>query len=483
MNNNQYNNQTYPYATSYTDPNTAYTDPNAYYYGTQAYPYAAAGVGATSTAGTYYGAELSKEVYNAHQYFNKKGKVQERIEQKKNNYHKNVANRVPCQDGIADTMNLQKMLLVAIQSSTYFKNLYEYSFQNVLDEIHRQVDFLEPFLTSTAPTHGFILLYKLFKMRLTKKQMKQMLLAKDCIYKKGLALIYLRLTLPYDELWEWFSPNLDDDRDVTLDKAGNRVVTVGKFVRILLTEQKFFQVLFPRIPVKIQRDINKKLEECKPAPRRKHTTNRDSRRSRSPRRRSKDRRSRSPRKRGSKDRRSISPRKRGSRDRRSISPRRSRDRRSRSSDRRSRRRDRSPRRRDSRDKRSRSPRRSRSRDSRRRRSRSRDRRDRRRRSRSPRRRRSRDRRSRSPRRSRSRESMRKRKRSPTRNRSNKRRKTNDDDSSSLSASSEEIPRTNKKPVNLNVLKSIYGANETDNDSEGQKAINTIGTMKVMRFGA
>jgi len=104
------------------------------------------------------------------------------------------------------------------------------------------------------------LLYKCFVQRLTRKQMEGMLKHPDSPYIRGVGFLYLRYNQDPKNLWSWFEPYLLDEEPVSLKQDG-RPTTIGRFVRELLTDQKFCDQLLPRIPVPVMKDIDQKLRE------------------------------------------------------------------------------------------------------------------------------------------------------------------------------------------------------------------------------
>uniref|UniRef100_A0A804PAG6 Pre-mRNA-splicing factor 38 n=1 Tax=Zea mays TaxID=4577 RepID=A0A804PAG6_MAIZE len=80
---------------------------------------------------------------------------------------------------------MEKVLSVNILSSDYFKELFKYkTYHKVVDEIYNQVDHVEPWMTDNCrgPSSAFCLLYKLFTMKLTVKQMHGLLKHQDSPY-------------------------------------------------------------------------------------------------------------------------------------------------------------------------------------------------------------------------------------------------------------------------------------------------------------
>ncbi|KAL6726111.1 hypothetical protein Aduo_008116 [Ancylostoma duodenale] len=247
--------------------------------------------------------------------------------------------------GNQQTMNLNGLVLENVKESYYYKNhLVEIdSAQQLLDEVFYKVKHLEPWEKGTRKVQGmtgmcggvrgvgaggvvssaFCLLYRFFKVRLTRKQLISMINSRVSPYIRGLGFMYIRYTQPPADLWEWFEPYLvshlfrwrecpeffnfqDDEEEIDPRSGGGDVMTFGQVVRIMLTKLDWYGTLFPRIPVPIQKEIDEKFAERKRAmlfgdgrlePRRDRDEDRSTRRrSRSP--RDRKRASSSERKRG-----------------------------------------------------------------------------------------------------------------------------------------------------------------------------------------
>ncbi|XP_037778107.1 pre-mRNA-splicing factor 38B-like, partial [Penaeus monodon] len=130
--------------------------------------------------------------------------------------------------GNEKSMNLNPLILTNIQSSQYFKvNLYQLkTYHEVIDEIYYNVTHLEPWEKGSRKTSGqtgmcggvrgvgaggivstaFCILYKLYTLRLTRKQVTGLLNHSDSPYIRGLGFMYIRYTQPPADLWDWFEP-------------------------------------------------------------------------------------------------------------------------------------------------------------------------------------------------------------------------------------------------------------------------------------
>ncbi|XP_045483617.1 pre-mRNA-splicing factor 38B [Harmonia axyridis] len=184
------------------------------------------------------------------------------------------------------TMNLNPLILTNIQSSSYFKvNLYELkTYHEVVDEIYYKVTHLEPWEKGSRRTSGqtgmcggvrgvgaggivstaYCLLYKLFTLKLTRKQLNGLLTHCDSPYIRALGFMYIRYALPPASLLEWYEPYLQDEEELDVKAGGGQTMTIGTMLRQWLVKLEWFSTLFPRIPVPIQQKIQKFMAENLP---------------------------------------------------------------------------------------------------------------------------------------------------------------------------------------------------------------------------
>ncbi|XP_074597055.1 uncharacterized protein LOC141852097 [Brevipalpus obovatus] len=190
--------------------------------------------------------------------------------------------------GNEKTMNLNPLLLTNIQNSPYFKvSLYALkTYHEVIDEIWYQVKHLEPWEKGSRRVGGqtgmcgsvrgvgaggivstpFCILYKLYTLRLTRKQVVGLMKHKDSPFIRALGFLYVRYTQPPENLWDWFGSYLDDEEVFDPKAGGGQKMTIGDFARHLLTKLEWFSTLFPRIPVPVQKDIEAKLQAYRKKP-------------------------------------------------------------------------------------------------------------------------------------------------------------------------------------------------------------------------
>ncbi|XP_012253533.2 pre-mRNA-splicing factor 38B isoform X2 [Athalia rosae] len=203
-------------------------------------------------------------------------------EDRKGNPKEKKSNVLPLW-GNERSMNLNPLILTNIQSSHYFKvNLYELkTYHEVIDEIYYKVLHLEPWEKGSRKTAGqtgmcggvrgvgaggivstaYCLLYKLFTLRLTRKQLNGLINHPDSPYIRALGFMYIRYTQPPADLFSWYDEYLEDAEELDVKAGGGQVMKMGDILKQFLTKLEWFSTLFPRIPVPIQKDLEQKLGE------------------------------------------------------------------------------------------------------------------------------------------------------------------------------------------------------------------------------
>jgi pre-mRNA-splicing factor 38B len=125
--------------------------------------------------------------------------------------------------GNKETMNINNMIITNIRQSRYFKtDLFELkTFHQVVDEIYYRVTHLEPWEKNSRKLAGqvgmcagvrgvaaggivstpYCLLFKLFTLKLTRKQVNVMLNHLDSPYIRGLGFMYIRCVCVHPPLY------------------------------------------------------------------------------------------------------------------------------------------------------------------------------------------------------------------------------------------------------------------------------------------
>ena len=186
--------------------------------------------------------------------------------------------------GNQQSMNINNLVVTNILSSPYFKNeLFKIkTFHEVIDEIYYKVDHLEPWEKGSRKIRGqvgmcggvrgvgtggivsstFCLLFKLFTLKLTKKQVYTLLNHVDSPYIRAMGFMFIRYCQHPSNFWEWFEPYLEDDEEIDPKAGGGCTMTIGQMVRSFLLKPDWYGTLFPRIPVPIFKEIEVSLKAC-----------------------------------------------------------------------------------------------------------------------------------------------------------------------------------------------------------------------------
>jgi len=183
--------------------------------------------------------------------------------------------------GNKESMNLNSMILTNIQSSNYYKQkLCELkTYHEIIDEIYYRVNHLEPWEKGSRRTQGltgmcggvrgvggggivstcFCLLYKIYTLKLSRKQLIGLMTHKDSPYIRALGFMYVRFTQNPQDLYSWYADYLDDEEEIDVKAGSGAIMQIGNMLKQWLTRLEWYDTLFPRIPVPIQNEINMAL--------------------------------------------------------------------------------------------------------------------------------------------------------------------------------------------------------------------------------
>jgi hypothetical protein len=162
-----------------------------------------------------------------------------------------------------ESFNLVPLVFSAIKSTSYYKQTRLKTFNELVDEIYLKVTHLDPYepasgLAQRPASPAFCLLLKSFEMKLTKNQMQTLLNHQDSPFIRCLGVLYLRYISKFDALYDWLEPLLGDAE--VFHPHRDKSMTVGEWTRGVLTNMRYRDTLFPRIPLLIEKSIQAKLE-------------------------------------------------------------------------------------------------------------------------------------------------------------------------------------------------------------------------------
>ncbi len=137
----------------------------------------------------------------------------------------------------------------------------------MLNEIVQQVHSLDPYElnSQTRPSKAFILLLKLFSLKLTKKQLLRILEPKQkSVFIRAIAILYVRFCILPQEQMSFYEPYLKDEEKIKISTTDKDKITIAEFIGKVIQDQKCLGILFPRIPTNYAKDFENKLKEVNP---------------------------------------------------------------------------------------------------------------------------------------------------------------------------------------------------------------------------
>lgn len=159
--------------------------------------------------------------------------------------------------------NMNSLIVTNINSSEYWRMIQPIAtLEDLFVEIKKEVTHVKPFVlgkSTQLPSTAFMLLYKLFHMRLKFSQLKAMLNNKENPYIRALGFLWIRFVADVKTLEEWLDPYIDDFREFSPTGRKDEKVTFGQFVQGLMTDMKYYDTMLRRIPIPTGRAFKLKL--------------------------------------------------------------------------------------------------------------------------------------------------------------------------------------------------------------------------------
>jgi hypothetical protein len=154
------------------------------------------------------------------------------------------------------TMNLPEAVYKNVRISGFFIQELRLlqTFDEVVNVAKKNIKYCEPWIgQSTNPSALWCVLWKCFKLRLTRRQVESLLRSQQSPYLRALGLLYIRFCALPETQWELYDSLIYDDDEITLTAVSKTKCTIGQLTRDLIVKVKIFDVIMPRIPVPIHK--------------------------------------------------------------------------------------------------------------------------------------------------------------------------------------------------------------------------------------
>lgn len=160
------------------------------------------------------------------------------------------------------TYGLPPLLQSHIIESQHFKSLMSIDiFEQIVEEVCQFADSVEPYNqnSSTVPSALFCCLYRLFSMGLDSRRLQHLINSQESPFVRCVGFLFVRFALDPGQLWSWLGEYVLDEEEFHPAKDSDWVTTVGEFVEALLSQERYYSVVLPRLPMGAKRGLEAKL--------------------------------------------------------------------------------------------------------------------------------------------------------------------------------------------------------------------------------
>lgn len=131
------------------------------------------------------------------------------------------------------------------------------SVEGLIEEVQQSAEHAEPHTqhSDTVPSTLFCCIYRLAQLQPSKDQLQQILSCKGSPLVRAVALLHLRFNFPPCEAWTWLRNFLFDTEAIRPSGHSSVTTPIGEWVEKLLTDDKYYDTLLPRLPLSLKRDM------------------------------------------------------------------------------------------------------------------------------------------------------------------------------------------------------------------------------------
>lgn len=159
------------------------------------------------------------------------------------------------------------MLQSHIVESSHFKALLGLkTVEEVMTEISTYADTLEPHVhnSNTIPSALFCCIYRFMTMSINTGQLKRLIEHEHNVFIRCAGFLLIRFGLAPEQLWSWLGEYVLDEQEIPASgkecEAGAGR-TIGEFVESLLTQERYFSAVLPRVTSATKRLLEPKLAQ------------------------------------------------------------------------------------------------------------------------------------------------------------------------------------------------------------------------------
>lgn len=135
------------------------------------------------------------------------------------------------------------------------------TFDELIAETFQFANSVEPYMPNspTLPSALFCCLYRFFTMGLDAGNLRRMLENQASPYIRCCGILFVRFGLSHDQLLGWLGDYLLDDEEFKPVSDADMKTTIGEFVEMTLSQDRYYNTVFPRLPVATKRRVEEEL--------------------------------------------------------------------------------------------------------------------------------------------------------------------------------------------------------------------------------
>jgi len=160
------------------------------------------------------------------------------------------------------TFGFSGLLQTHVVECAHFKSLLTLeTFEQLVDETYQFANSVEPYMANsgTLPSALFCCLYRFFTMGLDGRQLRRLIDSQESPYIRCCGFLYVRFGLPHEQVLSWLGEYVLDDEELKPSPDSEWRTTIGEYVEGLLSHDKYYNTVLPRLPVVTKRHVEERL--------------------------------------------------------------------------------------------------------------------------------------------------------------------------------------------------------------------------------
>jgi len=170
--------------------------------------------------------------------------------------------RGPLELANSKTFGFSGLLQTHVVECAHFKSLLSLeTFEQLVDETYQFANSVEPYMANsgTLPSALFCCLYRFFTMGLDGRMLRRLIDSQESPYIRCCGFLYVRFGLPHEQVLSWLGEYVLDDEEFKPSPDSDYRTTVGEYVEGLLSQDKYYNTVLPRLPMVTKRHVEERL--------------------------------------------------------------------------------------------------------------------------------------------------------------------------------------------------------------------------------